>query len=90
VEEYIIKSPTYASIATIVFIKHKNQISKSIESAIRATDNLCKQFGLANNLSHMTKYRIISDLIQSKILTSTKTAKQKKLKLAQKINTFFP
>ena len=85
-EEYIIKSPTYASIATIVFIKHKNQISKSIESAIRATDNLCKQFGLANNLSHMTKYRIISELLQSNIFTAHKTKKDIKLGLSKKIN----
>jgi len=90
VEECFIKSPTYASIATIVFIKHKNQISKSIESAIRSTDNLCKQLGLKNNLSHMTRYRIISDLVQSKIITTTKTKKCKKLKLSQKITTLFP
>jgi hypothetical protein len=84
------KPSTYASLVTIVFLTHRNAISKSIESAIRVTDNLCKQFGLANDLSHMTKYRIITDLVQSKILISINTAKQKKLRLAAKISSLFP
>jgi hypothetical protein len=84
------KPSTYASLVTIVFLTHRNAISKSIESAIRVTDNLCKQFGLVNDLSHMTKYRIITDLVQSKILISINTAKQKKLRLAAKISSLFP
>jgi hypothetical protein len=84
------KSSTYASLVTVVFLTHRNAVSKSIESAIRATDTLCKQLGLVNDLSHMTKFRIISDLIQSKILVSIKTAKQKKVRLAQKISGLFP
>jgi len=84
------KPSTYASLVTIVFLTHRNALSKSIESAIRVTDSLCKQFGLTNDLSHMTKYRIISDLVQSKILISINTAKQKKLRLAAKISTLFP
>jgi hypothetical protein len=84
------KSSTYASLVTVVFLTHRNAVSKSIESAIRVTDKLCKQLGLVNDISHMTKYRIISDLIQSKILISIKTAKQKKVRLAQKISLLFP
>ena len=79
------KSSTYASVTTIVFLQHKNDISKSIESVIRTTDQLCDQFDLSNDLSHMTKYRIISDLLQSSILASQKTNKTKKLRLSQKI-----
>lgn len=84
------KSSTYASIATIVFLTHRNSISKSIEGALRVTDHLCKELGIVNNLSHMTKYRIITDLIQSKILVTIKTKKQKKLRLAQQISKLFP
>jgi hypothetical protein len=55
------KSSTYGSLVTIVFLTHKDAMSKSIKSAIRVTDALCKQLGIINNLSHMTKYRIISN-----------------------------
>ena len=82
------KSSTYASIVTIIFLKHKNQISKSIDSAIRTTDKLCKDLKLKNDLSHMTKYRIISDLLQSGILTTRKTKRNKKLRLSKKIINF--
>jgi len=84
------KSSTYGSVVTIVFLTHKDAMSKSIESGIRATDALCKQLGITNNLSHMTKYRIISDLIQSKILVSINTSKKKKVRLAEKIVSLFP
>ncbi len=79
------KPPTYASLVTLVFLAHPDEICKSIESAIRVTDALCKEFGLVNDLSHMTKYRVIADLIDSKILVSISTAKRKKLRLSKKI-----
>lgn len=79
------KPSTYASCATLVFLTHQNEVCKSIESAIRVTDTLCKDFGLANDLSHMTKYRVISDLIESKILVSINTAKKRKVRLAKKV-----
>ena len=79
------KSSTYASLVTVVFINHKNKVSKSIESVIRTTDKLAKQIGLDNELSHMTKYRIISQLINSKILEKSKTKKNIKLRLSKKI-----
>jgi len=84
------KPSTYASLVTLVFLTHRNALSKSIESAIRVTDNLCKQLGLVNDLSHMTKYRVITDLVKSKILVSINTKKQKKLRLAAKISALFP
>jgi hypothetical protein len=84
------KSSTYASLVTIVFLTHRNAISKSIESAIRSTDTLCAKLGNENDLSHMTKYRIISDLIRSKVLVTIQTKKQKKLRLAQKISELVP
>jgi hypothetical protein len=84
------KSSTYGSVVTIVFLTHKDAMTKSIESAIRATDALCKQLGITNNLSHMTKYRIISDLIQSRILVSISTSKKKKVRLSGKISSLFP
>ncbi|MEM0493420.1 MAG: hypothetical protein QXS02_05670 [Candidatus Thermoplasmatota archaeon] len=83
------KSSTYASVVTIVFLLHRNKVSKSIQSVIRTADALCKELKLRNNLSHMTKYRIISDLLQSKILTSHKTKKTKKLRLSQSIVDMF-
>jgi hypothetical protein len=79
------RSSTYASLVTIVFLTHRNAISRSIESVIRSTDQLCIKLGYHNNLSHMTKYRIISDLLQSHILTSRKTKKNIKLGLSTKI-----
>ena len=83
------KSSTYSSLVTIVFLKHKKQVSKSIESVIRATDKLCTKLGLANDLSHMTKYRVISDLLQSNILAHLRTNKNKKLRLSKKVINFF-
>jgi hypothetical protein len=80
------KPSTYASLVTIVFLTHRDSISKSIESVIRSTDQLCKKLGYENELSHMTKYRVIADLLQSHILTSQKTKKNIKLKFSQKIN----
>ncbi|MCX6664553.1 MAG: hypothetical protein NT038_00610 [Euryarchaeota archaeon] len=84
------KSSTYASLVTMVFLQHKNDISKSIESVIRSADTLGKQLGLQNDLSHMTKYRVVSDLLQSFILTAQKTNKNKKLRLSQKIVHLYP
>ncbi|DAC71728.1 MAG TPA: hypothetical protein DSN98_08885 [Thermoplasmata archaeon] len=82
----MVKSSTYASLVTMVFIVHRDAISKSIESVIRSTDQLCLKLGLQNDLSHMTKYRIIADLMHSRILVSQKTKKNMKLKFSQKIN----
>jgi hypothetical protein len=85
-----VKPSTYASVVILVFLAHPDSICKSIESAIRVADKLCIELGLENKLSHMTKYRVISDLIQSKILVSIDTAKKKKLRLAKKIVTLLP
>jgi hypothetical protein len=84
------KPSTYASLATLVFLTHQDEICKSIESAIRVTDSLCKQFGLVDDLSHMTKYRIITDMIESKVLVSIDTSKRKKLRLSKKVTDMFP
>jgi len=80
------KSSTYASVLTIVFLIHKDKISKSIESAIRTTDKFCEQLGFTNDLSHMTKYRIVTDLLQSKIIASQYSKKNKKLRLTKTIS----
>ena len=79
------KSSAYASILTIVFLKHKNHISKSIESVIRTTDLYCEKLGMDNDLSHMTKYRIANDLLKSNILTKVETPKNVKLGLSHNI-----
>ena len=79
------KSSTYASLVTIVFLTHRNAVSKSIESVIRSTDQLCTKLGYKNDVSHMTKYRIISDLLESNILMARKTKKNIKLGLSAKI-----
>jgi len=50
---------------------------------------MCKELKLENNLSRMTKYRVISDLIKSNILTTTKNSKKKKLKLANEVVMYF-
>ena len=79
------KSSTYASLVSIVFIINKDKISTSIDGAIRAVDKICNDLNLDCNLSHMTKYRIISNMLETKILVSRKTNKNKKLKLSKKI-----
>ena len=84
------KPSTYASLVTLVFLSHQDELCKSIESAIRVTDALCKDFGIVNNLSHMTKYRVIADLIESKILISINTAKKRKLRLSKKVIDMVP
>ena len=83
------KSSTYASLVTIAFLKHKDQTSKSIENVIKTTDDLCNQLGLDNDLSRMTKYRIISDLAESTIVNTNKTKKNKRLSLSNEINDLF-
>ena len=85
----LIKSSTYAGLVTIVFLQHRAQISKSIESVIRTTDAFAIRLGIENNLSHMTKYRIIRELLESRILVTRKTNKNRKLKLAQPISDLF-
>ena len=80
-----LKSSTYASLVSIVFIKHKDKISTSIDGAIRAVDKFCKDLGLNCDISHMTKYRIISELLDSKILVSRKTKKNRKLRISKRI-----
>ncbi|MEA3458511.1 MAG: hypothetical protein U9R21_07525 [Candidatus Thermoplasmatota archaeon] len=79
------KSSIYASLVSVVFIKHRDKISTSIDGAIRAVDGLCEDIGLECDLSHMTKYRIISDLLESKILVSRKTKKNRKLRMSKRI-----
>lgn len=83
------KSSTYASLVTLIFLKHRGKVSKSIESVIGATDCLCAELELEDDLSHMTKYRIISELLQSKILVVRKTSKNKRLKLSKNIIEIF-
>jgi len=74
------KSSTYVSVATIVFVKHRDQVSKSIESVIRITDKICKIMKLKNDLSHMTRYREIIELMDSGILDDVQTQKNIKLR----------
>ena len=83
------KSSTYASIVTIVFLKHKDHVSKSIESVIRTTDMYCKKLNIDNDLSHMTKYRIANELLRSNILNKTETSKNIKLSLSNDIKEMF-
>ena len=80
-----IKSSTYASLVSIVFIINKDKISTSIDGAIRAVDKICNDLNLECNLSHMTKYRIINNMLNSKILVSRKTNKNRKLRISKKI-----
>ncbi len=82
------KSSTYGSIATIAFVKNKDKVCKSVDSAIKVTDRYCKELNLQNNFSYMTKYRILNDLIVSKILSDKKEKKKRKLKLSNEINKF--
>ena len=79
------KSTTYASLVTIVFVLHKDQVATSIEGVIREVDELCDELGLKCDLSHMTKYRIISDMLKNNILVTRKTRKNKKLRLSKHI-----
>ena len=80
-----IKSSTYASLVTVIFIKHKNKIATSVDSVIKTTDQLCMELKLENDLSHMTKYRIISDMLKNRILSTRKTSRNRKLRLSKNI-----
>jgi hypothetical protein len=79
------KSSTYSSLVSIVFLIHRDEMSTSINGAIRSIDTLCKKLGIECDLSHMTKYRIILELLESKILVSRKSNKNKKLRLSKTI-----
>ncbi len=83
------KSSTYSSLVTIVFLKHKKQISRSIESVIRTTDQLGIKLGLKIDLSHMTKYRIIHELMRSGILANRRTNRNIKIKFSKNILQYF-
>jgi hypothetical protein len=72
-------------LVSLVFIINRDKIATSIDGAIRAVDKLCKELDLKCDISHMTKYRIISELLQSKILVSRKTNKNKKVRLSKSI-----
>jgi len=85
VGKIIMKSTTYASLVTIVFVIHKDHIATSIDGALREVDTLCDELGLDCDLSHMTKYRIISDLLHHKLLVTRKSKKNKKLRLSKQI-----
>ena len=82
------KSYTYASLVSLVFLKHKTSISRSIESVIRSTDDLAERLGHHPTLSHMTKYRIITDLIATNILTQHNTTGRKRLRLSDEIHRY--
>jgi uncharacterized protein with ATP-grasp and redox domains len=60
-------------------------MSRSIESAIRTTDKLCSDLNIKNDLSHMTKYRVIANLLDYGILATRKTNKNRKLRISKKI-----
>jgi len=60
-------------------------MSRSIESAIRTTDKLCSDLNIKNDLSHMTKYRVIANLLDHGILATRKTNKNRKLRISKKI-----
>ncbi len=79
------KSTTYASLVTIIFVIHQDHIATSIDGALREVDAFCKELGLNCDLSHMTKYRIISDMLNNNILITRKTKKNKKLRLSKAI-----
>ncbi len=79
------KSTTYASLVTIIFVVHRDHIATSIDGALREVDALCEELGLHCDLSHMTKYRIISDMLKHNLLITRKTKKNKKLRLSKAI-----
>lgn len=79
------KSTTYASLVTIVFVIYRKHIATSIDGALREVDALCDELGLDCDLSHMTKYRIISDMLKHKVLVTRKTKKNKKLRLSKQL-----
>ncbi len=82
------KSYTYASLVSLVFLKHKTSISRSIESVIRSTDALAERLGQHPTLSHMTKYRIITELMATNILTQHNKTGRKKLRLSAEIQHY--
>lgn len=84
----LMKSYTYASLATIVFIKHRASISRSIESVIRSTDALAQRLGHDPTLSHMTKYRIITDLMENDILKLHSSKRRRRLRVADEIISY--
>ena len=79
------KSTTYASLVTIIFVIHKDHIATSIDGALREVDALADTLGLHCDLSHMTKYRIISDMLENNLLITRKSKKNKKLRLSKKV-----
>jgi len=83
------KSTTYASLVTIVFVLHRDHIATSIDGALREVDALCEKLGLECDLSHMTKYRIVSDMLKHHILITRKTKKNKKLRLSKPLRDLF-
>jgi len=63
------KSPTYATLVLLVFIRNlsKGECS-SIRQLIQITDKLLKKLGFEDTLSYMTKYYVIKELLEQGVL----------------------
>jgi len=60
----------------------------SIQQVVKLTDSLAEKFKLEPDLSYMTKYLIIKNLVNSELLIIQKKGKNKKVKLPQKVKNY--
>lgn len=80
---------TYGSLIMLMFIRNIDKTyCSSIQQVINLTDSLADKFKLKIDLSYMTRYLIVKNLVESGILIMQKKGKNRKIKLAQKVKTY--
>lgn len=83
------KASTYGSLIMLMFIRNIDKTyCSSIQQVINLTDALADKFKLETDLSYMTKYLIVKNLVESGILVMQKKGKNRKIKLTQKVKRY--
>ena len=82
----IMHTPTYATLILLLFIKNINsRQANSIKQVIDLTDALAQKLGYSLDISYMTKFNIVKDMIATNILVGKHTKKRVTVRLSTKI-----
>lgn len=60
----------------------------SIQQVVNLTDSLAAKFGISVELSYMTRYLIVKNLVSEGILIMQRSGKNQKIKLSQKYKSY--
>jgi hypothetical protein len=83
------KSSTYGSFVMLMFIRNIDKTyCDSIQQVVNLTDSLAAKFGISVELSYMTRYLIVKNLVSEGILIMQRSGKNQKIKLSQKYKSY--